>query len=345
MLPKGNYNQAGWDIGGAHLKLAFVESDSLVTRQWDCPLWKGLQELEKMLNVAINEVPNTIVTHNVTMTGELVDIFSSHEEGVEKIANTFIKYIDNNVSFYSSHGLLKYDEMLGSKSEVASANWIASAKLAAQNVKDAVFVDMGSTTTDILHIENNKLVLNGKTDFDRLVSGELVYTGVVRSCVNTVCNSIPFGNATVPLMAEYFSNTADVYRILGWLPDHADYGSTMDGKPKDKHSSIVRLARMIGKDYNDSEEKQWLLVCEYIAEQQIQKIEAKVLSLLESNSHIKSIVGAGVGKFLIEKVAKRLHLEYFDFAQSVIPKNIKYNDMVSDCAPAVALALASSKMD
>ena len=94
------------------------------------------------------------------------------------------------------------------------------------------------------------------------------------------------------------------------MPDHADYGSTMDGKPKDKHSSIVRLARMIGKDYNDSEEKQWLLVCEYIAEQQMREIEAKVLSLLESNSHIKSIVGAGVGKFLIEKVAKRLHLEY-----------------------------------
>lgn len=333
------YQVAGWDIGGAHVKLAFVDNDELVVKQWDCPLWKGLDELVNLLGKTIDKIPEHINNHRVTMTGELVDIFESHDDGVEKIIRTFTDQVSSrdNVSFFSSNGLLTAQEALENKLEVASANWIASAQLVSESMKNVVFVDIGSTTTDILHIDDQGLVLKGLTDFDRLVTGELVYTGVVRSCVNTLCRKIPYKDMMVPLMAEYFSTSADIYRILDWLPGHADYGQTMDGGPKDKISSMTRLARMIGKDYSPEDESLWVNASEYIAQKQIQMIEKSVISIINCNSNVSSIVGAGVGVFLIKVIAEKLTLDYHDFSGLVVPEGIQFTEQASDCAPAVAL--------
>lgn len=346
-MPDSYCQIAGWDIGGAHVKLAFIKDGQLLVRQWDCPLWKGLDELISVFKLAVNEIPNTIVKHNVTMTGELVDIFASHNDGVEKIILSFIEYVANqdNANFFSSKGLLTLKQALNNKEHIASANWIASAQLVAQNVKNAVFVDIGSTTTDVLHINNNTLVRNGMTDFDRLVSGELVYTGVVRSCVNTICREIPYKTSMVPLMAEYFCTSADVYRVLGWLPGHADYGSTMDGRAKDKVSSMTRLARMIGKDYSPDDNMEWNKASEYIAGQQMQMIEKSIMSILNINPGAKTIVSAGVGSFLVNLIAERLSLDCVDFAKCIVPDDVCFTDIVSDCAPAAALVFINSNFN
>ena len=49
------------------------------------------------------------------------------------------------------------------------------------------------------------------------------------------------------------------------------------------------------------------------------------------------VVGAGVGRFLIEKIAQSISAEYKDFTQYIIPEGIGYQSNASDCAPAVAL--------
>jgi len=346
-LPESYCQIAGWDIGGAHVKLAFIKDGQLLVYQWDCPLWKGLEELISVFKLAVNEIPNTIVKHHVTMTGELVDIFASHNDGVEKIILTFIECVANQdkTRFFSSEGLLTLEQALNDKERIASANWIVSAQLVAQNTKNTVFVDIGSTTTDVLHINEDELVRNGMTDFDRLVSGELVYTGVVRSCVNTVCREIPYKSVMVPLMAEYFCTSADVYRVLEWLPAHADYGPTMDGRAKDKISSMARLARMIGKDYSPDDNLEWSKACEYIAGQQMQMIEKSITTILCANSEVKTVVSAGVGAFLVKIIAERLSLDCVDFAKCIVPDNVKYTDTVSDCAPAVALVFINSSFN
>lgn len=342
---ESNQHTAGWDIGGAHIKLAFVQANELCVRQWSCPLWQGIEELEKALSIAAEEIPDSINFHNVTMTGEMVDIFASHEEGVISIINAFVNFNGNKeyCRFYSSNGLLTFEQAMGNLASVASANWIASAESVSQKIKNVIFVDVGSTTTDILQIDNSGLVLQAKTDFERLITGELVYTGVVRSCVNTICQQIPYKGKWVPLMAELFSTSADVYRILEWLPVHADYGSTMDGGEKDKISSMRRLARMIGKDYVSSDEAMWIEASEYIAGQQMHMIEKTILSMLQANQQIKTIVGAGVGAFLSKIIAERLSIEYIDYANCVVPSNINYKRSISDCAPAVALTMINKE--
>lgn len=343
------YSQiAGWDIGGAHVKLAYVNNGKLSVHQWDCPLWKGLDRLTSVLSQAHQVIPVRVIKHHVTMTGEMVDIFQSHSHGVEQIMEAFIQNLpglsnsdQDNIKFYSSMGLLTWHKALDNLSNIASANWIASAELIGQKTKNCVLVDMGSTTTDILHINDQGLVFDGLSDFDRLNTGELVYTGVVRSCVNTFSRIMPYKDKMVPLMAENFATSADIYRILEWLPEHADYGATMDGGAKDISSSMTRLARMIGKDYCSQDKGVWVKASEYLAAQQMQMIEKVILSIKQEN-HITDIVGAGVGAFLIEKIAQTLSLNYKDFSQCVVPPELKYNSNVSDCAPAVALLFMNS---
>ena len=343
-MPDDYHHIAGWDIGGAHVKLAFVKHDLLCVHQWDCPLWKGIEELVSVLTTAIKHIPDSILKHHVTMTGELVDIFVTHDEGVEQIIKTFVQSVtsQDKALFYSNKGLLTFEQALENTASVASANWMASAESVGECINNAIFIDVGSTTTDILHINGSGLVINGLTDFDRLITGELVYTGVVRSCVNTLCREIPYQDQWVPLMAECFSTAADVYRILEWLPASADYGATMDGKAKDKISSMRRLARMVGKDYIPEDEAEWGKACEYIAGQQMLMIEKSIMSILQANPSVKHIVGAGVGTFIIKHIAERLILEYRDFAQFIIPGHISYQDSASDCAPAVALVFIDS---
>ncbi len=64
---------------------------------------------------------------------------------------------------------------------VAASNWVATALVVADEVPDAILIDMGSTTTDIIPIVGGVVRAIGLTDPDRLASGELVYTGALRT--------------------------------------------------------------------------------------------------------------------------------------------------------------------
>ena len=77
---------AGWDVGGAHLKAAFLGGDGRLVSvmQLPCPLWKGVDRLEAALSEALCRA-GAATRNAVTMTGELADCFESRAEGVRKI--------------------------------------------------------------------------------------------------------------------------------------------------------------------------------------------------------------------------------------------------------------------
>lgn len=333
-----NYTTAGWDIGGAHLKVAFVEDNTLMVHQWDCPLWKGISELDSLLERNMNLIPQHITQHRVTMTGELVDAFANREQGVKDIINAF----SNNAKgvealYYSQEGYLSASDAVRQADVIASVNWIASATAVAKQIDNAVFIDMGSTTTDVIEISDMGLRLQGTTDFERLKSGELIYTGVVRSCVNTIAHQVLYKNEVVPMMAENFATMADVYRILGQLPDHADLGQTMDGQAKDKQSSLVRLARMLGKDYIEADYDSWLAAAEFLSLQQRARIIEKIIKIQVNQAHANLIIAAGVGRFLVRQIAEQLNYQYQDFAECIVPDGVRFDCRASDCAPAVSM--------
>jgi probable H4MPT-linked C1 transfer pathway protein len=341
----------GWDVGGAHLKVAWLNAngDVLGVYQEPCPLWQGLQTLEHAVTHILQKLPRDIHQHYLTMTGELVDLFSSRGEGVKAIINLIQKKLANdNLSIYAGRlGFLSANDVkMAQINEIASANWLASASYLAKRIETGVFVDIGSTTTDILLLQDTEVLAQGYTDFQRLKSSELVYTGIVRTAVMAVTQSVDFLGEKTGLMSEHFSTMADIYRLTTELPENADQTATADGAEKTQLASAKRLARMIGCDLQDFPLAEWQRLAFAIKKQQRQRIQTAIQIQLKRlpNSETGLLVGAGIGRFLVKEIATNLRLTYLEF-DSFFTTKLKINEMqIADCAPAVAVAYLGCKM-
>lgn len=339
-----NY-RVGWDIGGAHLKAACLNQtgDVLAVYQEPCPLWQGLDTLEKALTAILARLPEKNLKHTVTMTGELVDLFVDRAQGVYDII-ALMQQVLAQPSFAVYAGQLGFvaADAIEPKhiDAIASANWLASASYVAQKLKQGLFVDIGSTTTDILLLTKHQADAIGYTDFQRLTSSELVYTGLVRTAVMAVVQSVNFAGTEVGVMSEYFATMADVYRLTHELNELHDQNETADGGAKTELASARRLARMIGCDLQDFTLQDWQELAYAMREQQLTRIQIacqKQLQRMPDNMQTP-LVGAGIGRFLVQEIAQRLGLKYIDF-ETLFTSPCKLTEMnIADCAPAVAVA-------
>jgi probable H4MPT-linked C1 transfer pathway protein len=332
----------GWDIGGAHLKAARSENGRIVAAvQLASPLRLGLNAVTDAFAQAMTRM-GTADRHAVTMTGELADTFASRRDGVEQLSTLAVRALaPAPVMLYAGRaGFISPDAAARHAEDVASANWHASAMLAANACGNAVFMDIGSTTTDVVPIMHGKVAARGYTDIERLSTGELVYTGLVRSFLMAVAPHAPFAGHWVPLINENFANMADVHRILGSLPDGADQMNTADGREKTVAASRVRLARMVGRDAGDADDAAWTALARWFAEAQIRAVVDGAMQVLSSAPMLDEapIVGAGVGVAIIQAVAQRLGRNHLPFA-SLIDATPSAREAASCCAPAAAVAL------
>jgi probable H4MPT-linked C1 transfer pathway protein len=336
----------GWDIGGAHVKAALLDDSGKIMEVFlqPCPLWKGLAYLEDSVNHIKQLLPCSVHYHAITMTGEMVDLFANRDDGVRQIINTLTKLLPGSALFFFA-GLDGFIEATKLDSRhyqsCASANWLASAMLVAAKIGTALFVDIGSTTTDILLLQDGKPITEAYSDYLRLQSQELVYTGIVRTAVMAVAQTAVDKGQEIGIMAEYFATMADVYRVTGELDEAHDKTETADGAEKTLTASSRRLMRMIACDFNPSETSRWRSFAENIRYQQIRKIQAACeyrLTVLDKARSLP-LVGAGIGRFLAKEIARSLHMDYIDFSEffEQIPASTKIT--TADCAPAVAVAI------
>ncbi|MGH8558660.1 MAG: hydantoinase/oxoprolinase family protein [Methylococcales bacterium] len=332
----------GWDIGGAHVKIAVLHGEQVVeVSQHPCPLWRGISGFEEVVDRILHRHGRQRVCHAVTMTGELADCFSGRDQGVQQILAVLAARIDPAclTVFAGTEGLLAYEGVNSTHyPNIASANWLASAIYVARILDTAFFLDIGSTTTDIVLLQAGKVRAKGFEDFDRLISGELVYTGIVRTPIAALAKQVYFEGQRVPLMAELFATTADVYRLTGELPEDYDQWPAADGAEKSIAGSAKRLARMIGRDGQSAPLNSWIRLAAFLREQQLEEIQEALLRQLSRLDCDRNplIVGAGIGRFLAADLSRRCAFEYRDFTtignyDPVIPG-------IAECAPAVALA-------
>lgn len=335
----------GWDVGGAHLKAARVEADGCVSavRLEPCPLWQGLEHLERALDRILGEIETDgtrPLRHAVTMTGEMTDLFRNREEGVSLLTEAICRRLGKaNVLFYAGDlGWLDAEQARRHANAVASSNWHATAQLVAHRLEGrSLLLDIGSTTTDIISIVDGKLATSSRSDSDRLAAGELVYTGVVRTPVMAMADEAPVAGRFVPLMAEHFATSADVYRILGMLPESADLHGTADGGEKTIEASRIRLARMVGRDAHELPEETWTGLAHWLADMQMTRI-CRALRQVLSRSPCDApgqLVVAGAGDFLGPLLANRLELPVLGFSSLV--KAGETHHLAGWCAPAVAV--------
>lgn len=331
----------GWDVGGAHLKAVLLNADGSViaATQVYYPLWRGLRELEFAIDNVLLEF--NADRHVVTMTGELADIFANRREGVLSIAATLTHKLSGEVRYYAGkRGFVGIDAVEKYWSDIASMNWYASVQCVAQHLSQALFVDIGSTTTDIAMIEQAIPRSKGFTDALRMQHDELVYTGVVRTPLMALTQKIPFGGHMSNVAAEHFATTADVYTLTGELATTENAAETADGAEKSIQASACRIARMIGCDADDAPLASWVELARSFKNVQLDQIRhalLKQIPLLQDNTALQ-LIGAGAGSFLVAELASQLGFEYRAVTEFIAADDVEVKHMAAVCFPAYAVA-------
>lgn len=331
----------GWDIGGANLKAARAQDGVIVAvAQRPCAPHLGVARIETALREALALLGPADV-HAVTMTAELSDAFADRARGVAQVSAICANELGpSNLIFYAgARGFVGKALVAEIASAIASANWRASAELVARACAEALFVDMGSTTTDIIPIQNYAVAAQGKDDASRLAMGELVYTGLLRSHPAAGLALAPVGGRWSPVVDEQFATMADVHRLLKNIPMGADTAPTVDGRPRTFEASRTRLARLVGCDAEDYSPETWDELAAFFARAQLRRIEdqlALIVSRTPSMAQAK-LVGAGVGRGVIAAWARREGRDFVDFREFLAAASNIAN--AADCAPACAIAL------
>jgi probable H4MPT-linked C1 transfer pathway protein len=332
---------AGYDVGGAHLKVALAEDGrTIAVAQIPCPLWKGLDALDAALAEAEPLLARADI-HAATMTGELCELFPDRSSGVAAIVDRLVVLLGPQVRIWlGPGGFGSVDEARADPMSAASTNFLASAALVGRCVPDALLIDMGSTTTDIIPVAGGKPQPHGLTDGDRLVSGELVYTGLTRTDVSVVAQRALFRGHEQRLAAGGFANMADVRRILGELPDGVDQHDTLDGRGKSVEESLARFARCFGRDAADVSVGDWRTAARDIAGRQMSDVRGAVTDVLAAAGlpSYAPIVAAGVGAPQIDVLARTLGRKALRFG-ALAAATSDCEEWATRCAPAVAVAL------
>jgi hypothetical protein len=295
------------DIGGANLKAAdgvgFAVSQAF-------PLWKNSRLLVEALRTIIAGAPRS--DHlAATMTGELADCFNTKAEGVQFIVNALSTAADGrHTRIYLNNGLLVSPQIaLKQPLAAAAANWHALARFAGRYASKGpgLLIDIGSTTTDIIPLADGSPVSQGKTDPERLIASELVYTGVERSPVCALVNALPWQKQQCPVAQEVFATTWDAYLTLGDLPEEPNNTNTADGRPATMEAARDRLARSICADREMFDNADARAAAEAITRGQLAKIAVAVAQVVgRSPAPPETIVVSGRGEFVARRVLERM---------------------------------------
>lgn len=334
--------EVGLDVGGAHLKVAQARDGQICgVLQLACPLWQGIHYLDKALGDAAPLIAqaNRI---SITMTGELSDLFADRQEGVETLVGRLSATFGDSARFWmGQRGFGSAADAVQYYADVASTNFVATAQLVGTHLQDALLVDMGSTTTDVIAIKDGQPAVTGFTDAGRLASCELVYTGLTRTAVMGVATSASFKGREQGLCREYLATMADVRRILDELPDGVDQHATADGRGKSVEESVARLARMFGRDAADGSAADWLGAAEQISAAQMAPIReaCTTVSKHAGLSDAAPFVLAGIGaNVLARRIAGPLRRDCISFG-TLTGASGALAGAATHCAPAVAVAL------
>lgn len=333
----------GWDLGGAHIKAVKLIDPERVSRvvQVPCALWQGLDRLEEGIDRALALLGDGPARHAVTMTGELVDLFEDRASGVEALVGVMRRRLpDHHLMIYAGpRGFLEPAAAVKAAELVASANWMAAAEFVATRIPAGLLVDLGSTTTDLVPFGGGQVKARGYSDHQRLEQEELIYTGAVRTPLMSIARRVPFAGAWVSLMAEQFATTADIHRLTGELPEHADLHASADGRDKGIAASAQRVARMVGLDAGAAELSEWRRLARFFAEMQLRAVAdacERILSRGELPDEAP-LIGAGVGCFIVRCLAERLNRPYCPY-DGLFEPLLAAGPGIGDCAPAAAVA-------
>jgi probable H4MPT-linked C1 transfer pathway protein len=186
-----------FDVGGANTKAAYITLHDREVSAKIAMAFFPLKAPHKLPTVLLSLKDqlgaNKLDAVGVTLTAERSDAYQTKREGVTHILGCITAAIPQTPIYVLNTNVQMepLDAALAEPLGVAAANWAATGWLVAQHIQNGIIIDVGSTSTSIIPIKDGQVAAMGKTDLEKLICGELVYTGSLRTNVAAIVKQIP----------------------------------------------------------------------------------------------------------------------------------------------------------
>jgi probable H4MPT-linked C1 transfer pathway protein len=328
-----------FDVGGANIKAAHSSGQA---RTVAFELWKQPEQLPRVLEGLATALP-AFEGLVLTMTAELCDCYATKDEGVVDVVGAAMNLTRQEQIFVWGIDGRFHDvaAILTQPRVAAAANWLALAEIGARFAAEGpgLLIDVGSTTTDVIPLRDRRPVHRGRSDTERLRTGELIYAGVRRTPVGAVAPEVVWRDQLTGLAAEFFASTHDVYLMRGEItPDPSDV-RTADGRPATKEAARDRLARMVGADRETFSEDDALELARAVDAALLERLVRAARRAIGQIGMPRSFVISGSGLFLARRLAESLS----DCGAPVIDLGKAWGPLASEAACAHALLVLAAE--
>lgn len=195
--------------------------------------------------------------------------------------------------------------------------------------QDILFIDIGSTTTDIIPIVAG-MPKAGMTDFERLARGELIYSGTLRTNIAALLQRVNVRGLSVRTASELFAVTGDAHLLLGHIKPEDYTCDAPDGNGKDRAAAARRLARVVCCDLEELSIPEAMEIAEQAHTRQVETLKECIGEVANRNG-LKSAVICGLGEFLAAEALCDLSVPFTILSHT-------YGDEISRVFPAFAVA-------
>jgi probable H4MPT-linked C1 transfer pathway protein len=301
----------GLDVGGANTKAAAVGDDGrvrIVSEPFE--VWRSPDRLAEAIASVVDRLGLDLAPVALTTTAELVDVFDSKRAGVLHVLDAVVAALPaRSLRVITTSGtLIEIEQARADPLSCAAANWVATALLVARSLPDAILVDCGGTTTDLVPIAAGELAARGRTDLERLLAGELVYTGALRTNVAAIVSQVPIGGRPCSVASELFAIAADAHLLRGNLRAASCTCSFPDGRGPEPEHVRARLARVVCADPEQLARGDLEAIADAVHDAQVAAIADALARVAARAGPDAPVIAVGVGAFLARAAAARCGL-------------------------------------
>ena len=337
----------GLDIGGANTKAALIKySNSIPLQSFSYieyfPFWEQtLKDIPEMFNRIINQLVKSngysmekVDLIAITITAELSDAFQTKKEGILTILNALEQVFEKAKMFFISNEIqfINFNQASSNPISVAAANWVATSLFLGKFIPKCILIDAGSTTIDIIPILNSIPVSKGKTDIERLINHELVYTGGLRATIPSITHFVPYKESMIRISFEKFALISDIHRVLNNISEEEYLNDTADNRSKSLDDCYARLSRMLCMDSDTISKEELDNIAKYIYDEQIEIVKSEITQFMkqlnirttEFRDSPHFVITGLSAEFLIKKSLKELGYNDISSYEEItkIPDNI-----------------------
>jgi probable H4MPT-linked C1 transfer pathway protein len=332
----------GWDIGGVNTKLARLRRDPEGSALRSVSLPYEVQQSPELLAdvleiAAVKAGAETHDIHAVTMTAELSQAFRTKREGVGFVLDSLETAFPNSmVHVYTVDGqFIGPGDARSRPLSVGASNWAATASWVGRMFPTCVLIDIGTTSSDLIPIIDGRIAAVGQTDPERLLSGELVYSGALRTPAEAVAQVVPLWGGHAGVAADGFALIGDAHLWRGHLASEDYTCRAPDGRPATRVFAGERLARMVCADRDMLDDSAIDAIATALADAQVKTLVQALERVRGRWPAITLAVVTGLGDFVAQEAAEGAGLTTVSLAEQM--------GSASRTAPAAAVALLLSE--